>query len=107
MPAPPVGAATDPPGERDFRLACSPVTAICTTEPSPVEPSDRPPVVQARSLTRDYGRGPAAVRAVDQVDLTVHAGEAVLVFGPSGCARGQALLVARRGWHAGGTSWGI
>jgi putative ABC transport system ATP-binding protein len=43
------------------------------------------PVLRARGLRRHYGKGAALVRAVDEVDLDVEAGETVAVMGPSGC----------------------
>ena len=54
-------------------------------------PRDSPLVVEAAGLTRRYGRGQAAVRAVDAVDLGVRQGEILLVFGPSGCGKSTLL----------------
>jgi ABC-type lipoprotein export system ATPase subunit len=48
-------------------------------------------MIEAQGLTRVYGSGESAVRAVDHVDLSVHAGEIVLVFGPSGCGKSTLL----------------
>jgi putative ABC transport system ATP-binding protein len=48
-------------------------------------------LVRARGLRKDYGRGPALVRAVDHVDLEVARGEAVAVRGPSGCGKSTLL----------------
>jgi len=45
------------------------------------------PAVSARHLTKVFGRGEAAVRAVDDVDLAVFPGELVLVMGPSGSGK--------------------
>ena len=44
-------------------------------------------VLRARGLRKDYGRGEACVRAVDEVDLDVAPGESVAVVGPSGCGK--------------------
>ena len=43
--------------------------------------------VECRSLGKDFGAGNAQVRALVDVDLTVHAGELTLLVGPSGCGK--------------------
>jgi putative ABC transport system ATP-binding protein len=45
------------------------------------------PLLAATGLTKVFGSGATAVRAVDRVDLTVGAGELVLVMGPSGSGK--------------------
>jgi putative ABC transport system permease protein len=50
-------------------------------------------VLQARGLSKKFGRGEGLVRAVDEVDLEVAAGETVAVMGPSGCAKSTLLAV--------------
>jgi putative ABC transport system ATP-binding protein len=42
-------------------------------------------------LSKHYGRGEALVRAVDEVDLEVEAGESLVVVGPSGCGKSTLL----------------
>ena len=48
-------------------------------------------VLQARGLSKAFGRGEGLVRAVDEVDLEVRAGETVVVMGPSGCGKSTPL----------------
>jgi putative ABC transport system ATP-binding protein len=47
--------------------------------------------VRVVGLAKHYGRGEALIRAVDDVDLDVAAGEAVVVIGPSGCGKSTLL----------------
>ena len=54
--------------------------------------SKRPLVLQG--ITRVYGSGPTAVRAVDSVNLEVREGEIVAVVGPSGCGKTTLLSIA-------------
>jgi putative ABC transport system ATP-binding protein len=50
--------------------------------------------LELRQLTKVYGRGEAAVSALDCVDLEVHCGEVVVVMGPSGAGKTTLLTIA-------------
>jgi putative ABC transport system ATP-binding protein len=44
-------------------------------------------IIEAHGLKRYYRRGSETVKALDGVDVTIHAGEIVAVLGPSGCGK--------------------
>lgn len=50
-------------------------------------------ILEVRGLTKVFGSGPTAVRAVDGVDLSVRRGEIVLVMGPSGSGKTTLLTM--------------
>ncbi|MGS2617661.1 ABC transporter ATP-binding protein [Micromonospora sp. LZ34] len=50
-------------------------------------------VLQARGLSMLYGDKHALVRAVDEVDLDVPAGQSLAVMGPSGCGKSTLLYL--------------
>ena len=56
------------------------------------DPSDGV-ILDVRGLTKVFGSGPATVRAVDDVDLTVGRGEIVLIVGPSGAGKTTLLTM--------------
>jgi putative ABC transport system ATP-binding protein len=47
--------------------------------------------VRVVGLSKHYGKGEVLIRAVDDVDLDVASGEAVVVIGPSGCGKSTLL----------------
>jgi putative ABC transport system ATP-binding protein len=51
------------------------------------------PVLDARGLSKVFGSGATAVRAVDGVDLAVRRGEIVLIMGPSGSGKTTLLTL--------------
>ncbi len=48
-------------------------------------------VLRTRALRKDYGKGDALVRAVDDIDLEVGQSETVAIMGPSGCGKSTLL----------------
>jgi putative ABC transport system ATP-binding protein len=48
-------------------------------------------LIQTENLTKVYGKGEAAVIALDHVNLSLQAGEFVAVMGPSGCGKSTLL----------------
>jgi ABC-type lipoprotein export system ATPase subunit len=49
------------------------------------------PLIQVKGVTRLYGSGESAVRALDGLTLTVQRGEFVSIMGPSGCGKSTLL----------------
>jgi putative ABC transport system ATP-binding protein len=53
----------------------------------------QPALIELRGVTKVYGRGQAALRALDGIDLTVAAGEFVAIMGPSGSGKSTTMNI--------------
>ena len=51
-------------------------------------------MLELRQVSKVYGSGPAEVRALVEVDLSVAGGELVAVMGPSGSGKSTLLTIA-------------
>ena len=51
------------------------------------------PLIQLHEVTKVYGSGQAAMRALRGVSLSIHAGEFVAVMGPSGCGKSTCMNI--------------
>ncbi len=56
-------------------------------------PPAPPALIELRRVEKVYGSGPAAMRALDGIDLTVRKGEFVAMMGPSGSGKSTCLNI--------------
>jgi len=63
------------------------------TESAHAAVSERKVAVRCRAVTKTYGNGPNAVRALRGIDLDVHSGELLMLVGPSGCGKTTLISV--------------
>ncbi len=61
--------------------------------PAPTPAPPRPAAIAAHGLCHHFGRGATQVQVLRQVDLTIAAGEVVLLTGPSGCGKTTLLTL--------------
>jgi spermidine/putrescine transport system ATP-binding protein len=53
----------------------------------PAEPKAKPTAIAAQKVTKVYGAGPEAVRALESVDVAIRENEFFTLLGPSGCGK--------------------
>ncbi|OUC50435.1 macrolide ABC transporter ATP-binding protein, partial [Eggerthia catenaformis] len=51
------------------------------------------PLIEFRQVSKVYGQGEAAIRALDHVDLAINAHEFVAIMGPSGSGKSTAMNI--------------
>ncbi len=52
-----------------------------------------PPIIEFRQVSKIYGQGEAAIRALDRVDLSISEREFVAIMGPSGSGKSTAMNI--------------
>jgi len=57
------------------------------------EPVATPALIELRAVTKVYGQGAAAMRALRGIDLTIRQGEFVAVMGPSGSGKSTCMNI--------------
>ncbi|RKN84363.1 ABC transporter ATP-binding protein [Paenibacillus ginsengarvi] len=51
------------------------------------------PLIEARQISKTFGKGESATRALRQVSLSIRSGEMISIMGPSGCGKTTLLHV--------------
>jgi spermidine/putrescine transport system ATP-binding protein len=69
--------------ELDISAGDTPVAA----RHQPADPKVKPTAIAAEKVTKVYGAGPDAVRALDSVDVAIRENEFFTLLGPSGCGK--------------------
>lgn len=68
-----------------------------STAASPPTPTTMPPprtlAVRCQGVTKTYGAGNSAVKALRGVDIDIHSGELLMLVGPSGCGKTTLISV--------------
>jgi len=52
-----------------------------------------PPLIEFKQVSKIYGQGEAAIRALDRIDLSIHEHEFVAIMGPSGSGKSTAMNI--------------
>ncbi|MDQ0558282.1 putative ABC transport system ATP-binding protein [Rhizobium mesoamericanum] len=52
-----------------------------------------PPLIEFKQVSKIYGRGEAAIRALDRVDMSIREHEFVAIMGPSGSGKSTAMNI--------------
>jgi putative ABC transport system ATP-binding protein len=61
------------------------------TDPAATSAAHNKPIISCRNLSKIYRMGDQEVRALDGVDLDIHAGEFVAIMGPSGSGKSSLM----------------
>jgi len=69
------------------------IPTLGTTSGQTLGQNETPPLIAFAGVSRTYGRGEAAVRALAGVDLRVGEGEFVAIMGPSGSGKSTAMNI--------------
>ena len=55
--------------------------------PEPSGPEDKRVAIEARGIVKEFGEGPSALRALDNVSVSIRENEFFTLLGPSGCGK--------------------
>jgi len=55
--------------------------------PQPAEAKDERVAIEARGIVKEFGQAPSALRALDNVSITIRENEFFTLLGPSGCGK--------------------